>query len=132
MIFLKFRTCFVKQGRYEAGQLVFQFRKPAGISELTFQGEISSVEGGEKSVFERVVPLSGVADDKNEVAVVLPSGLLFDALLTVTNDENDNIDQIYIADGPWGKIQDQEDDTDIEVFQSIGTGETMTQATGCL
>ncbi|MEM8484277.1 MAG: T9SS type A sorting domain-containing protein [Bacteroidota bacterium] len=110
---------FVERGSYQAGQLVFQLRKPAGVTEFIFKGETTNIEGGEKSVFERVIPVTGNATDEEQVEVVLPSGVLFDALLTVTNDANTNVDQIYIADGPWGKIEDAQEDTDIEVFEIL-------------
>ncbi len=110
---------YVQRGSYQAGSLVFQLKKDAGVSEFVFKGEVTSTEGGEKSVFERVIPVSSSTSDDAEVEVVLPSGLLFDALLTVTNDANSNVDQIYIADGPWGKIEDEQEDTSIDVFEIL-------------
>ncbi len=113
---------FVQQGSYRAGELVFHLNKPVGVSEFRFQGEISSIEGGEKTTFERVVPAAGGAANEGKVVVVLPSGSLFDALLTVTNDVNDNVDQIYLADGSWGKVEDGADGTSIDEFEVLPQG----------
>ncbi len=110
---------FVQQGSYQSGQLVFRMRQPDGVSELRFQGEISSTEGGEKSVFQQVVT---VDQSQEETVVVLPSGVLFDALLTVTNDVNDNVDQVYLADGPWGLITDEQEGTEVDAFDILEQG----------
>ena len=110
---------FVQKGSYQSGQLVFRMRQPEGVSELRFQGEISSIEGGDKSVFEQVVT---VDESQEETVVVLPSGVLFDALLTVTNDVNDNVDQVYLADGPWGVVADEQEGTEVELFEILEQG----------
>lgn len=113
---------YVQRGSYRAGQLTFNLRKPAGITEFRFQGEVSSVEDGEKTFFERIVPVTNTDADETEVQVVLPSGILFDALLTVSNDANDNVDQVYLADGPWGKVEDNQDGTEIDLFDVLEQG----------
>lgn len=99
---------FIQQGSYRQGTLVFEVHNAAGANTFTLKGETTDVEGGEKSVFEKVVPVPADQKNKPVVTLTVPSDPIYDVLLEITNDANADLDQVYLADGSWGRLVDGE------------------------
>ena len=91
----------------------------SGITQYRFIGESTRVEGGEKEAFEQVVSVPLEFRDSEYVPVTLNSEALFDAQLYVTNDLNEDIDQVYISDGAWGHIIENPENVEINVLDVL-------------
>ena len=95
---------FVQGGDYQGGNLMVKVKGTPEITELRFLGEVKTSETSEKTQVEYVVPVLPGVREHDLIEVELPSGFVYDALLHVTNDANDDVDEIYIADGTWGYV----------------------------
>ena len=112
-------STFVSEGGYGNGTLFLRVKNTEGVSQLQITGETSRTEHGENQVFEHVVVVPETYKDSAFVPVVINSGALFDALLYVTNDHNEDVDQIYVADGAWGQIVPESEETVVEIFDVL-------------
>ena len=116
-------TMFVRESGYENGTLLLSVKNTKGISQIQISGESSRIESGEKQVFEHVALVPETYKDSAFVPIKIESGPLFDALLYVTNDHNQDVDQIYVADGAWGHIVPENEETIVELFDVISQEE---------
>ena len=56
------------------------------------------------------------------IPLEIKSGALFDALLYVSNDYNEDVDEVYISDGAWGQIINDYENVEIEIFDILDQG----------
>lgn len=99
---------YIQKGAYQQGMMVFQVQNTAGAKSFVLKGETSAVEGGERSMFEQVIPVPVDQLGKPFVTLSVPSDPIYDVFLELTNDVNDDLDQVYLADGAWGRLIDGE------------------------
>ena len=116
-------STYVKESRYEKGTLFVMMKNTPGISQFQFTGEASRTESGEKEVFEHLAVVPEIYKDSAYVPVEIKSGSLFDALLYVTNDLNEDVDHVYMADGAWGQIVPENEETVVELFNVLNQQE---------
>ena len=110
---------YVEKGTYRQGSIVLQVRNGTGASELRIAGETSLVEGGAKKPFETFVTLPADLEESESFQVVVPSGVVYDALLDIRDAAGESSDQIYLADGAWGRVIDDEPASTVESFQVL-------------
>ena len=99
-------STYVASGTYDGGQLQLLLRHTPGVNAYRLTGETSYVESGEKERFDHMVLVSEAQASEAFIPVSIPTDPLFDALLHVTNDLNQDVDQVYLADGAWGHVVD--------------------------
>ena len=112
-------STFVTSSRYENGSLFFMMKNTPGVTQYRFSGESSIVERGEKHVFDEVVSVPLEYRERAFFPLEVKTGSLFDALLYVSNDLNDDVDQVYLADGAWGQIIEDYENVDIELYDIL-------------
>ena len=103
----KIPNVYVRNGYYQDGSLFLNINNMAGASELTVSGNLARTEEGERETFRYIVPLSQ-ADENNIFQLVeIPTGYIFDAGFSVTNDIYPEKDELYFADGPWSRYTEE-------------------------
>ena len=112
-------STFVTSSRYEQGVLFFLMKHEPGVTEYRFTGETSLVEGGEKQMFEEVVTVPLAFQTNEYVPIEVKSGALFDALLYVGNDLNEDVDHVYLSDGAWGRVIEDHENVEIDLFDIL-------------
>ncbi|MBX2820939.1 MAG: T9SS type A sorting domain-containing protein [Rhodothermaceae bacterium] len=114
---------FVTSSRYENGSMYIMMKNTPGVTQYRFSGESSQVESGDKQVFDEVVTVPIEYREQDYIPLQLKSGSLFDALLYVSNDFNEDVDQVYISDGAWGQIIESSDKVEIEILDILDQGD---------
>lgn|GEM_PF-6749488 len=114
---------FVTSSRYENGSMYIMMKNTPGVTQYRFAGESSPVESGDKQVFDEVVTVPLEYREHDYVPLQIKSGSLFDALLYVSNDYNEDVDQVYISDGAWGQIIESSDEVEIEILDILDQGD---------
>ena len=88
---------YVQSGRYTNGGLLLNLVNNAGANSISIYGNKSIVENGDRK------PLRLTVDIPTEkyIEVFIPTGYMFDAGFSITNNKDDAPDLLYYADGPW-------------------------------
>ena len=114
---------FVTSSRYENGSMYIMMKNTPGVTQYRFAGESSQIESGDKQVFDEVISVPLEYREQDYVPLQIKSGSLFDALLYVSNDYNEDVDQVYISDGAWGQIIESSDRVEIEILDILDQGD---------
>ena len=88
---------FVHSGRYANGGLELNIVNKAGADQITIYGSKTTVENGAREPMELTVDIP--TDTYSEVFV--PTGFIFDAGFSITNNKDNAPDVLYYADGAW-------------------------------
>lgn len=95
---------FVKSGTYQNGQLRLQLVNRAGAKQVKLTANMRDTEISGIEQFEQIVELSG----NSEETVLVETGYLFDAGISVQQEGYGVYDALYLADGAWGVDYNQE------------------------
>lgn len=88
----------VKKGRYENGALIMTIMNTSGHTEAEI--EVSSRNTEQESFSKKTYTVS--LNGNSEEEILLETGHLFDAGLSVRVSDNAAYDALYLADGAWG------------------------------
>ena len=91
---------YVQNGRYENGQLQLKLSNPSGIGgSVTIQGVLARSETNKnKETWSKTIVLSKAKEENLTIQV----GQLFDTGISVVNSVDSQVDNLYLADAPWG------------------------------
>jgi len=92
---------YVTCGNYHDGKISLNVMNLAKASEMTISGRLSRVESGQRESFHHTISLN--PEETYIENIEIPTGYLFDIDFSVENDTHRDKDQLYFADGPWGK-----------------------------
>lgn len=92
---------YLRSGYYRDGRLQMVLVNTEGAASVRIYGSQATHETEERIGFDRIIPL-----DPEEYLVVLDlsTDLQYDFQLTIQNPDDDQRDDIYLADGAWGLI----------------------------
>ncbi|SEE11818.1 Por secretion system C-terminal sorting domain-containing protein [Tenacibaculum sp. MAR_2010_89] len=91
-------TVFVKSGSYSNGKITIDIINKSKSKEIVFDGNIYPTETSNSFNMNTAIELSG---EWNET-LTIETGVLFDIGFSLSVPGNDQIDALYLADGPWG------------------------------
>jgi hypothetical protein len=91
-------TVFVKHGLYQNGILYLTIINKSEASNLVFEGNKRTTELATSAYVSQNIPLSGDFEQNIEVDL----GGLFDIGFSIIGDSSNQLDALYLADGPWG------------------------------
>lgn len=91
-------SVIVKSGRYENGSLILSLKNKKKASSATLELNLRRTEQHELENKTYVVALSGSLEEE----VVIETGYLFDAGMSLKTVNEDAYDALYLADGAWG------------------------------
>jgi len=89
---------FVKRGKYEQGKLYLTVENRSASSSITVDYNKRITESSTQENESTIVALSG----EKEEEVVVETGFLFDAGISIKTSSTDAYDALYLADGAWG------------------------------
>ncbi len=89
---------FVKSGSYSNGAISLNIVNKTNEKSVDFTGNIAETEVSDHTQVSSTFELSG---EYNEV-LVIETGVLFDIGFSLKTDSSEQIDALYLADGPWG------------------------------
>ncbi len=104
-------TVFVQKGSYKAGKLELKITNKNGVKEVTFKSNLRSTELSIEESKTEILNLSGAYEQEITVA----TGHLFDIGFSISTEESERSDALYLADGPWG-IDYRSTEVKIEAF----------------
>ncbi len=120
-------SVFVTSAHYRNGQLHLDIINKVGATSLTLEANLKETEQLETSPLMEELSLSG---DYRE-SLTVDVGFLFDIGLSITHEDSNVYDALYLADGPWGVDYDVPEQTTIEYFdimeQASALDETVYQ-----
>jgi hypothetical protein len=91
-------TVFVKKGLYKNGKLNLTIINKSKSSNLDFQGNKKTTELSTTDFVAQNISLT----DSYEQNIEVDLGGLFDIGFSIVGDTSNQIDALYLADGPWG------------------------------
>ncbi len=112
-------SSFVSTGAYHSGELNITIKRVPGGGAYRLSGELSRTEGGARDPFEFTASHGPSEGESFFVPVSINTGALYDATLFLTNEANEIVDQVYIADGGWGHILEDSEETSIEIYEIL-------------
>lgn len=91
---------FVQNGRYENGQLQLKLSNPSALTgSVTVQGVLARSETNKnKETWSKTIVLSKAKEENLTIQV----GQLFDTGISIVNSVDGQVDNLYLADAPWG------------------------------
>ena len=89
---------FVRSGYYENGKLHLEINNLQRLPSITLNANLKSTEVASVIPYSSTISLTGDYTETVEVA----TGGIFDAGISLSTGPNDQIDALYLADGPWG------------------------------
>ncbi len=107
----KLPSVFVKSGYYSKGRIHLDIINKEGAQQVLFNGNISVTEVSGLNNLQKTIVLSG---DYTE-SISIETGRLFDIGFSLSTNNAQQEDALYLADGPWG-IDYLEDYAAIERF----------------
>ena len=113
-------SVFVKSGYYERGALFLNLLNRTGKRSLLANTEYHKTELDSLSTTSETIVLSGALEEQ----LVLETGYLFDAGISLYDTETNTYDALYLADGPWG-IDYDASEVSVTAFK-IETPQTQT------
>ncbi|WP_298310097.1 DUF4114 domain-containing protein [uncultured Aquimarina sp.] len=105
---------FVQKGFYKNGKLELDIVNKEQSNQIYFTGNKRITELSNEELITSSIPLSGLYQEK----ITIETGHLFDIGFAIKGDDNDKIDALYLADGPWG-LDYQEEGVEITNFDII-------------
>lgn len=91
-------TVFVKKGLYKNGKLNLTIINKSKSSNLNFQGNKKTTELSTTDFVSQNISLT----DSYEQNIEVDLGGLFDIGFSIVGDTSNQLDALYLADGPWG------------------------------
>ncbi len=91
-------TVFVKQGWYTNGTLTLHMVNKQGVKQMKFSSNIRKTELSKEENFTQMVTLSGSYTEQ----ITVDTGHLFDIGFSIKGENSNQLDALYLADGPWG------------------------------
>ncbi|RXG15483.1 putative secreted protein (Por secretion system target) [Leeuwenhoekiella aestuarii] len=91
-------SVFVKSGYYDRGALYLNIMNKIGKRNIVANTEYHKTELDGLSITSENITLSGILEEQ----LVLETGYLFDAGVSLYDTETNTYDALYLADGPWG------------------------------
>lgn len=91
-------TVFVKHGLYQNGILYLTISNKSEASNLIFEGNKRTTEVAPTDYVSQNISLSG----NYEQNIALDLGGIFDIGFSIIGDTSNQVDALYLADGPWG------------------------------
>ena len=91
-------SVFVKNGSYKNGKISLNIVNKARAFNLAFQGSKKTTELATTELVAQNVALTGAYEQK----VVVDLGGIFDIGLSIQGANSNQLDALYLADGPWG------------------------------
>lgn len=98
---LKIPKVYVSNGYYRNGNIFLNIENTTRSDEITISGDLSRTEGGARENYRLTLPLH--PDNGLKELVQVPTGFVFDFGFSISNNRHPERDQLYFADGPWGK-----------------------------
>ncbi|MEM1220146.1 MAG: hypothetical protein AAGH79_14595, partial [Bacteroidota bacterium] len=95
---------YLRSGYYRDGKLHMVLVNSEGAESVRIYGSQVLTETDERTGFDRIIPLN---PEEYLVVLELSTDLQFDFQLTIQNPDDDQRDDIYLADGSWGLINTQ-------------------------
>lgn len=89
---------FVRSGYYEEGKLYLEINNSQGYQSLFLNTNLKATEVSSLVPSNSSMSLTG----SNIQSIVVDTGSIFDAGVSITPNQNEQIDALYLADGPWG------------------------------
>jgi len=89
---------FVKSGYYQDGKIYLQIINNSLSKNLELNANIKRTEHSEFEQFENTLNISGNRID----SVIIETGNLFDAGISLKTSQSNQVDALYLADGTWG------------------------------
>lgn len=88
---------YVRSGRYAEGGLLLNLVNKSGADQITLTGNVSRYENGNREPFSISIkiPVAEYSD------IFVPTGYIFDAGFSITNNKGGAADVLYYADGAW-------------------------------
>ena len=94
----KLPSVFVKSGYYSKGHIHLNIVNKASSKGMTFIGNITETEVANVYNLQKTIALTG---NYNET-LSIETGTLFDIGFSLSTEESEQQDALYLADGPWG------------------------------
>ncbi len=88
---------FVKSGKYINGGIMMEIVNTVGADQITIHGNKTLIENGQREPMELTIDIP--TTETSEVFV--PTGFIFDAGFSVSNNKDNAPDVLYYADGAW-------------------------------
>ncbi|WP_046743382.1 DUF4114 domain-containing protein [Kordia zhangzhouensis] len=89
---------FVRSGYYANGNIYLNIINKASVYTAFFEASIAATEIANRTTMTQNISLTGFWTD----TVVIPTGQLFDAGISLSTSASSQQDALYLADGPWG------------------------------
>ncbi|WP_405369520.1 DUF4114 domain-containing protein [Nonlabens sp. Asnod2-A12] len=89
---------FVRSGYYEEGKLYLEINNSQGYQSLFLNTNLKATEVASLVPSNSTLSLTGSTIE----SIVVDTGSIFDAGVSITPNQNEQIDALYLADGPWG------------------------------
>jgi hypothetical protein len=88
---------YVHSGRYINGGLLLNLVNKAGADQITIRGSKTLYENARRELMEMTISIPA----SENVEVFIPTGFLFDAGFSISNNKDNAPDILYYADGAW-------------------------------
>jgi len=100
----KIPDVYVQNGYYKDGNLYINIRNLANASEITVSGNLTRTENGDRENFRRTISVN--PDNGLNNFIEIPTGYIFDIGFGLYSNISQDRDELYFADGPWGKYHE--------------------------
>ncbi|WP_075602090.1 DUF4114 domain-containing protein [Saccharicrinis aurantiacus] len=94
----KIPSVFVKSGFYQNGKIHLELINNDASKSVNFNANYKETEHSSNQNMSKAVALSG----NRYETVIVETGSLFDAGISLKSDATEQMDALYLADGPWG------------------------------
>ena len=107
---------FVRSGFYANGNIHLEIINKVHTTSAFFEASIAATEVSSRTTMTQNVALTGYWTD----TVMIPTGQMFDAGISLSTNVSTQQDALYLADGPWG-IDFIETDANVTQFHVANT-----------
>ncbi|WP_010135274.1 DUF4114 domain-containing protein [Ochrovirga pacifica] len=107
----KIPDVFVKSGYYQNGKVHLELINNTRTTAIALHANYKSTEHADTASLQRNISLSG----NRQESIVVETGNLFDAGISIQGIASTQMDALYLADGPWG-IDYLEEGARVSVF----------------
>ena len=91
-------TVYIKKGQYRNGKLHLTVKNTSQATSLQLEANYKTTEQETFNNLKRTIALTGAWEEE----LVINTGYLFDAGISITSNNSPQYDALYLADGPWG------------------------------